>query len=205
MPEPLEKRAPTSLPIHDILSRRWSSRAYNATRPVPREQLTLLLEAARWAPSCNGDEPWRYLIWDRSRDPAGWQKAYDCLWETNRKWVQYVPVLLLSCAGSHFAATGKPNRWTQHDTGAASCSLALQGAAIGIMVHQMGGFDVEKARAAFAIPADYTPMAMIAIGYQSSPDILDPETKEKELRPRSRRALAGSFFEGGWGQGYAEG
>jgi hypothetical protein len=68
------------------------------------------------------------------------------------------------------------------------------------VVHQMGGFDAEKARAAFGIPADYTPMAMIAVGYQAAPDVLDEETKKKELAPRSRKPLGERFFEGGWGK-----
>ena len=196
----LERLAQTSRPIHELLARRWSSRAYDPKRGVTREQLTTLLEAGRWAPSCNGDEPWRYLIWDKTRDLAGWQKAFDCLSENNKKWVKNVPLLMLSCAGSNFAATGKPNRWTQHDTGAASVSIALQAAAMGLMVHQMGGYDAEKARAAFEIPAEYTPMAMIAVGYQTDPDILDEETKAKELRPRARKPVGERFFEGGWGK-----
>ncbi len=199
----LEKKATTSVPVHELFTRRWSPRVYDPQKAVTREQLAALLEAARWAPSCNGDEPWRYLIWDKSRDPAGWQKAYDCLSENNKKWVKNVPLLMLSCAGSNFEATGKPNRWTQHDTGAASVSMALQATAMGLMVHQMGGFDAEKARAAFAIPAEYTPMAMIAVGYQTTPDILDEETKAKELRPRGRKPLGEKYFEGGWGKGIA--
>ena len=197
----LEKPAQTSRPIHDLFVRRWSTRAFDASKPVGRDQLISLLEAGRWAPSCNGDEPWRYLIWDRSRDAAGFQKAFDCLSENNRKWVKNVPLLMLSCAGSNFAATGKPNRWTQHDTGAASVSMALQATALGLAYHQMGGFDAEKARAAFGIPAEYTPMAMIAVGYQAAPEVLDEETKKKELVPRSRKPLAEKFFEGGWGKG----
>ena len=198
-----DRLAQTSKPIHDLLARRWSPRAFDPNRPVSRDQLRTLLEAGRWAPSCNGDEPWRYLIWDKARDPAGWQKAFECLSENNKKWVKNVPLLMLSCAGSTFEATGKPNRWTQHDTGAASVSMALQAAAMGLIIHQMGGWDVEKARAAFAIPPEYTPMAMIAVGYQASPDILDDETKAKELRPRARKPLAERFFEGGWGKGFA--
>ena len=197
----LRKPAQTSRPIHDLLARRWSTRAFDAAKPVIREQLTTLLEAGRWALSCNGDEPWRYLVWDRARDPEGFQKAFDCLSDNNRKWVKNVPLLMLSCAGSNFAATGKPNRWTQHDTGAASLSIALQADALGLAVHQMGGFDAEKARAAFGIPVEYTPMAMIAVGYQAAPDVLDEETKKKELTPRARKPLAERFFEGGWGKG----
>ncbi len=194
-----ERRAITSVPIHDLLARRWSPRAYDVNRPVTREQLITLLEAGRWAPSCNGDEPWRYLIWDRTHDPQGWQKAFECLSENNKKWVKNVPLLMLSCAGSIFQHSGKPNRWTQHDTGMASLSIALQAIELGLIVHQMGGFDVEKARAAFTIPAEYTPMAMIAIGYQAEPDILDEDTKAKELRSRARKPLGERFFEGGWG------
>jgi nitroreductase len=199
----LDKPAQTSKPIHELLARRWSPRAFDPKRPVSREQLKVLLEAGRWAPSCNGDEPWRYLIWDRGRDPEGWQKAFDCLSDNNKKWVKNVPLLMLSCAGSIFQATGKPNRWTQHDTGAASVSMALQAVALGLIVHQMGGWDVDKARAAFDIPADYTPMAMIAVGYQAEPDTIDdPEVKKKELAPRARKPLAERFFEGGWGKPY---
>jgi nitroreductase len=196
-----ERKAVTSVPINELLARRWSPRAFDATRNVSREQLEALLEAARWAPSCNGDEPWRYLIWDRARDAEGWQKAFDCLSENNKKWVQNVPLLMLSCAGSVYDHSGKPNRYGQHDTGAASVSLALQGAALGLAVHQMGGYDAAKARASFDIPEEYTPMAMIAVGYPASPDVLDQETKAKELKPRARKPLETHFFEGAWGQG----
>jgi nitroreductase len=196
-----DRKAQTSVPIDELLARRWSLRAFDKSRGVSRAQLTALLEAARWAPSCNGDEPWRYLIWDRGRDPSGWQKAFDCLSENNKKWVQNVPLLMLSCAGSVFGHSGKPNRHAQHDTGAASVCLALQGAALGLAVHQMGGYDAAKAGAAFDIPAEYTPMAMIAVGYQASPDVLDEETRQKELKPRTRKPLETHFFEGVWGSG----
>lgn len=196
----LEKNADTSVPIHDLLSRRWSPRAFDASKPVTRVQLMALLEAARWAPSCNGDEPWRYLIWDKHRDSTGWQQAFDCLSVNNQAWVSNVPLLMLSCAGSTFGHNSKHNRYAQYDTGAASMGLALQAVALGLVMHQMGGFDAGKARAAFAIPADYTPMAMIAIGYQADPAILPDEVKARELTTRKRKPLAECFFAGGWGK-----
>ena len=199
----LEKPAITATAIHDLLAKRWSTRAFDASKPVTREQIASLLEAARWAPSCNGDEPWRYLIWNKAADAAGWQKAFDCLSAGNQAWVKNVPLLMLSCAGSKFGFNGKPNRWTQHDTGAASVSLALQAVALGFAAHQMGGFDADKARAAFAIPAEYTPMAMIAVGYQADPSVLPDDVKAKELVPRKRKPLAECFYTGGWGKPYA--
>jgi nitroreductase len=199
----LEKKAVTQTPIHDLLERRWSPRAYDNTKAVSRAQLLALLEAARWAPSCNGDEPWRYLVWNRADDAAGWQQAFDTLSENNRKWCSNVPVLMLSCAGSVFGHSGKPNRHAQHDTGMASLSLSLQAVALGLIAHQMGGFDSDKVRAAFAIPAEYTPMAMIAVGYQADPSVLPEDVKAKELLPRKRKPLGECFFAGGWGKPYA--
>ena len=190
----LEKNAITATPIHDLLTRRWSPRAFDKSKAVSRAQVNALIEAARWAP--------RYLVWNRAEDEAGWQKAFAILAEGNRKWCENVPVLMLSCAGSVFSQTGKPNRFTQHDTGMASVSLSLQAVALGLAAHQMGGFDAEKARAAFSIPAEYTPMAMIAVGYQAEPSVLPDDVKVKELTPRKRRPIGECFFAGDWGKPY---
>jgi nitroreductase len=192
------KIARTRVPIHDVIARRWSGRAFERDRPVAREQLEALLEAARWAPSCYGDEPWRYLVWDRFRDEAAWNKAFDCLGEWNRKWVKNAPVLLLATADSLFQKNGNPNRWGSHDTGAASENLCLQAVALGLMAHPMGGFEAEKIRRAFDIPARYTPLTMIAVGHPAAADILEGEYRELELAARERRPLGERFFEGGW-------
>jgi nitroreductase len=195
-----DKRAVSSVPLHDLLAARWSPRAYDRDQPVAGRDLRALLEAARWAPSCFGDEPWHYLVWDRSSDSAQWEKAYACLSEKNRSWVKNAPVLMLSVAASTYRHNGAPNRFAEHDTGAASMAIALQAVALGMMAHQMGGFDADKARATFAIPPEATPMAMIAVGYPASADVLEGELKERELAPRKRRAIEENFFAGSWGK-----
>lgn len=193
------KSATTVVPIHDIITKRWSCRAFDAARSVNREQIVALVEAARWAPSCFGDEPWRFLVWDRNTDAAAWQRAFGCLGEWNQNWVKNAPLLLLVTANSIFSKNGKPNAWGQYDSGAAAENLCLQAVAMGLMAHQMGGFDAEKVRDEFGIPAQFSCMAMIAVGYQGEETILDEELKELELAPRARTALGEHFFEGTWG------
>lgn len=199
----LEKPAATSVAIADVIARRWSPVALDPHRPVSHDQLLALLEAARWAPSCFGDEPWRYLVWDRFTDAAGWQQAFECLAEGNQIWVKNAPVLLLSVAMANFGHNNKPNRWAQHDTGAASENLCLQATALGLAAHQMGGFDPEQAKAAFNIPADHTCMAMIAVGYPGAADTLSEALQVREQAPRQRKPLAQIAFAGVWGQGIA--
>jgi len=196
-----EKPAATSVVIADVIAHRWSPRAIDPDQPVSHEHLFALLEAARWAPSCFGDEPWRYLVWDRFRDAAGWRQAFACLAEGNQVWVKNAPVLLLSVATPNFGHNNQPNRWAQHDTGAASENLCLQAAALGLVAHQMGGFDPEKAKATFNIPADHSCMAMIAVGHPGPVEVLTDALREKEQAPRERKPLAQIVFAGVWGQG----
>ncbi len=196
----MKKPAITQTPIHPLIAARWSGRAYDPAKPVSRDHLLALLEAARWAPSCYGDEPWRYVVWDREADADGWRRAFDCLAPGNQAWVKDAPLLMLSAADSLFNHNGNPNRWGQHDTGAASENLCLQAEALGLMAHQMGGFDADKARAVAGVPERFTPMAMIAVGHPADPASFSDEARERETAPRKRRALGELFFHGAWGR-----
>ncbi len=194
-----DKRAETRVPIHDLLARRWSGRAFDPDRPIKRAPLIALLEAARWSPSCYGDQPWRYIVWDRIRSELAWQRAFDCLSTGNQVWARNAPVLMLSLAMGRLSRNGKLNRWAQHDVGAASENLCLQAAAMGLLAHQMGGFDVGRVRESFAIPGECLPMAMIALGHPGPIQDLDAELRERELAVRSRLSLDECFFENRWG------
>lgn len=195
------KHARTSVPIADIIAKRWSGVAFDPDRHISDDDLISMLEAARWAPSCYGDEPWRYILWRRVNDAADWQRAFACLAESNQAWARNASVLMLAVADTHFERNGKPNRWGAYDTGAASISLCLQAASLGIMTHQMGGFDADKIRSEFAIPERFQCMAMLAAGYQLPEDKIPEEFKEREFRERQRRSLAESFYRGKWGVG----
>ncbi|MDO8962720.1 MAG: nitroreductase family protein [Methylophilus sp.] len=194
----MHKPAITQTPIHDVLANRWSPRAYDANKPVSQTQIMSLLEAARWAPSCFGDQPWRFVVCDKSSNPDAWQKAFDCLVPGNQTWAQHAPVLLLICANTLFGHNQKPNRWAPYDTGAATENLCLQATALGLAGHQMGGFDATKAQAAFAVPEQFTLMAMVTVGYATVADILPDDLRERELAPRERRPLGELFFNGVW-------
>jgi len=199
---PVSRHAVVAEPIHEIIASRWSPRAIDPDRPVSRDQITALLEAARWAPSCFGDEPWRFLVFDRASAPEDWDRAFACLAEGNQAWVRNAPLLLAAVAGSHFRHNGKPNRWAQYDTGAASENLCLQAVALGLVAHQMGGFDGGRLAETFGIPDEYTPMAMIAIGHPGNPDALPEPLREKELAPRQRQPLGEIAFAGLWSTPY---
>ncbi len=195
----MHKPAITQSPIHEIIANRWSPRAYDAHKHVSHEQIIALLEAARWAPSCFGDQPWRFIVWNKTQDAAAWQQAFDCIVPSNQTWVKDAPVLILVCADTLFGHNQTPNKWAQYDTGAAAVSLCLQATSMGLVTHQMGGFNSDKTREVFNIPAQYTPMAMLSVGYEGDANQLPEDLKARELAERKRKPLGELFFNGTWG------
>jgi len=198
----ITKTALTSVPLHDLIANRWSPRAIAANKAVSKTDLLALLEAARWSPSCYNDQPWRFVVFDKSTDLARWEMALSVLVEKNQLWAKNAPILILSVAMANFTRNGAPNRWSSYDTGAASISLSLQATALGLVVHQMGGFDASKARELFGLPEDCRPMAMLAVGYQCEMDGLADDFKAEEAAERRRNPLAEQFFAGQWGVGF---
>jgi nitroreductase len=192
------KPANTEQKIEKVLSERWSGRAFDPALTVTNEKIISLCEAARWAPSCSGDQPWRYVVWNRHQDEVSWQKVLDCLAQGNQEWAKNAPVLILAASVKTFSHNDKPNKWVGYDTGAASISLCLQASAMGLMSHQMAGFDGDKLKATFAIPADINLWAMIAIGHPAALDTLTEEELERELKARERRPLSTLFYRGDW-------
>ena len=194
----MRKPAITQVPIDKTLAERWSGRAYDASKAISSEQTIALLEAARWAPSCMGDQPWRIVVWDKNIDATAWQKAFDCLAPSNQTWVQHAPLLVLICADTLFSKNAQPNRWAEYDTGAAAQNLCLQATSMGLMAHQLGGFDAEKTREVFSIPAQFTLMAMISVGHPVSESAIPEDLLARETAERSRRALGELFYQGAW-------
>lgn len=195
-----DKKIDTQEKIDDLLAKRWSGRAYDVNRQVSQQDIISLLEAARWAPSCYGDEPWRYIVCDKSTNKVAWDRAFSCLAEGNQSWAVNAPVLILALANTIFSHNDSDNRWAQYDTGAATMSLCIQASSLGLMVHQMGGFSAEKAAEIFSIPEQYTSMAMMTVGYQLPEDKIIGEMMERESSARKRNSLAEQFFDGEWGK-----
>jgi nitroreductase len=193
----MKNPAPVDHPIADLLVQRWSPRAF-ADRPVDAAVLRQLFEAARWAASCFGDQPWHYLVATREK-PEEFQKMLACLVEPNQMWAKNSPVLAISVARATRAKDGSPNVHAWHDVGAASALLSIEATDLGLFVHQMGGFDPHRARETYGIPAGYDAVAAMAIGYPGDPASLPEHLRTRESAPRTRKALSEFVFSGNWG------
>ncbi len=183
---PTGKTADTTSALHPLLAERWSPRAFDAAHSVNDAQLTTLLEAARWAPSANNSQPWRFVV-----APRG-SAAHDALFATlmpgNKIWAGAASALILVAAQTVDDA-GAARPFAAYDAGQAVAALVTQAHAEGLSVHQMGGFDRPAAAEAFGMPESVRPLVVIAVGRRDADVVLPEPFADRELAPRTRLPL----------------
>lgn len=179
--------------LADIFIKRHSGTNFEC-RPLNRDQIIALIQSARWTPSSYNDQPWNFIFCDRYSHPDSYAKAIDSIY--GQEWVENAPLLIISVVRPEFRYNQKENAWAQYDTGAAALSISLQAAELGLMSHQIGGFDPETIQKEFHLPNGYQPLSIIAVGYEAAP--LDVNEEEKRIR----RPEEENFFFGDWGQNF---
>ena len=190
--------------VLDVIRRRWSPRAFDASRGVARGDLLRLFEAARWAPSSDNEQPWRFVVADRERAPEMHRALMGTLVGKNPAWAGAAPVLVLIAVRLTVERSEAVNPMGWYDTGQAVSLLTMQATAMGLSIRQMAGFDREKAREVCGVPPPFEPGVMMAIGYAGDPDsLVHDKHKEAERKPRERRPLGDFTFDGLWGKPFA--
>ncbi len=193
-----KRPAPAAVPIHDLISHRWSPRAFDP-RPVEKEKLRGLFEAARWASSSYNAQPWHYIVATKD-DPENYAKVLSTFVEFNQSWAKNAPVVAISVASHKMPHDGSQNRHAFHDVGQASANLSLEATSLGLQVHQMAGIDPEKARQVFGIPEHFEAVAGIALGYPGDPMTLpEGRLRDGETGARQRKEASSFVYTGKWG------
>ena len=189
-----KKSTPTDTPISLLLAARWSSLAFDPS-PLTDAEVAALFEAARWAPSCYNEQPWRYVY--AQKNDAG-RDAIESLLMDGNSWAKNASVLIVGFAKSTFERNNKPNAYHLHDTGAASLQLVLQATHMGLVSHQMAGFAADTANTVLGVPADFVPTSMIAIGHAGIVSDLAEDLQTRENAMRTRKPYATFAFRERW-------
>jgi nitroreductase len=178
--------------VEPLLVARWSPRAMSG-ESLTNDEILTLFEAARWAPSTYNEQEWRFLY--AQRETPQWPTFFDLLVEGNQAWCRQAALLVVVLAHKVFTKNGKPNPVHLFDSGCAFENLALQGTAMGLVVHGMQGFDYDKARTALNVPDDYAVAAMFAAGRPGDPNDLPQHLKERD-KPTDRKPVKEIICEG---------
>ncbi|MDQ3100697.1 MAG: nitroreductase family protein [Bacteroidota bacterium] len=189
--------ARSELPVHPLINERYSPRAFSE-RDITNDELVLLFEAARWAPSSLNEQPWRFVIVRKGE--KGHSAMLEAMNVSNRTWADKAPVVLLSLTRITLERSGIPNPHARHDLGLAVAQLTVQATSLGIGLHQLGGIDAEKARNSFNVPPEYDVVSMLVLGFHGDPADLPELLRDRELRRSTRKPLDDLLHYGSFGQ-----
>ncbi|MRX43603.1 nitroreductase family protein [Agromyces kandeliae] len=180
------RHAPTDAPLIAPLVERWSPRAYDPTAELSDDTIRTLLEAARWAPSANNVQPWRFIV--ARRGTPAFAAVHDALMGFNQAWADSAAALIVNVAET-VDETGAPRRWATYDLGQAVAYMSLQAQHDGLHTHQMGGFDADRLAEAFGLGAGLEVISVSAVGKLGDAAALPEPLREREVAPRSRKPL----------------
>ncbi|MEE8204531.1 MAG: nitroreductase family protein [Dehalococcoidales bacterium] len=166
--------------VLEAIRGRRSTRSYQAT-PVSDEDLGLVLEAARWAPSWANTQCWRFIV---VRDRAVKAQLADML-KANRaaRGVRQAPLLIVACAqlGQSGYFDGQPatdkGDWYMYDAALAMQNLALAAHSLGLATVHIGRFDGRAAAAILAVPPGFAVVSMTPLGYPD--EVAEPPPRQE--------------------------
>jgi len=180
-------KAETSVPVHEIIATRRSPRSFNETATINNDDLTAILEAARWAPSAFNGQPWRFFVGKRGDEVFG--QILSTLGDFNKSWAKNSSALIL-VAGKTVKGDGSIHADYQYDCGLAVAQLVVETHHRGLIAHQMTGFDKAVAQEVLSIAAELIPVVVIAVGTQDAPEKLAGPLLEREIAKRERLPLS---------------
>lgn len=183
----MDKKATTEYPIMAELESRWSPRAFDPGYNISQQELGSLVEAARWAPSSSNSQPWSFVV--GVRGDQTFQTVFDTLASGNQVWAGSASALIVNVVETE-NAEGKALSHSAYDVGQAAAHLSVQATHLGLIVHQMGGFDPEALRNALGLEPRFTPFVVMAIGRIGDPNDLPDAVREREVQPRVRKPLS---------------
>ena len=190
-----DRRAATSVPINPVLAARWSPRAFDPSAVLTSEQITALLEAARWAATWGDRQPVRFIVGIRGDET--FTKVGDQLKRGN-SYAKLAGALILVCTDE--GPDEKTVLYAAVDAGAAIAQLTVEAFSRGLIAHPMAGFNADGVRTVFDLPDEVRPVAVVAVGSLGDYADVDPKVIERDARGRRRLPLDDVAFAEAWGR-----
>ncbi|MBN1979734.1 MAG: nitroreductase family protein [Anaerolineae bacterium] len=179
-----------------LLNARKATRAIDE-RSVEPEKVGAILEAARLAPSCMNNQPWRFLV---LTGPEALARGREALSGGNT-WAKTAPVLVFGYSRPDWDCQSSDERdYYLFDLGLAVENIMLQATELGLVARPMAGFSPRGVKEAFGFPEEIKVVIAIAIGYEGDLSTLDERKRATSLAPRVRKPMEEIVHFNTWGK-----
>jgi nitroreductase len=155
---------------------------FDEAHELRHDEVALLLEAARWAPSAGNSQPWSFVV--GRRGDAVHERLVERLYPSSRRWAPTAALLVANLSHRLVESTDwEFSEFAHYDLGQAVAHLTLQAQATGLGVRQFRAFDREGLAADFGVPAHWEITSMAAIG-RPDPGVAPPSADDSPTRQR---------------------
>jgi nitroreductase len=162
---------------------------------VDKHQLHVLIEAARWAPSCFNNQSWHYVFVAKDH---GTRSALESALSLGNGWAKKAPYLVAVGADPTQDCQTNKLPYYAYDAGLSVMSLVIEAEHQGLRVHQMAGWNEGQVKRALGFPDHYRVIVLFALGYEADVknlwDKLTDKVKTKLTKPRERKPYEANFF-----------
>ena len=160
-------------------------RAYRALTPIPitPDLVNELASAARLAPSCFNNQPWRFVF---VSDKKRLSEMFAVLSEGNA-WARNASLIVAAFSRQEDDCVIRDRIYHQFDVGMATGFLILRATEMGLVAHPIAGFSPGKTREILGIPKEYKVITLVIIGKKSernTPEMTEKQKKTEKRRPR---------------------
>lgn len=140
-------------------------RAYRSLEPVDitDEMVRDLATHADLAPSCNNNQPWRFVF---VRDPGQLAKVHAALTKSN-KWIELASMIVAVFSRAGEDCNVKERVYHQFDTGMGTAFLILRATELGLVAHPVAGYDEAAVKQALGVPENYQIITLVNVGRHS--------------------------------------
>ena len=153
-----------------LMKSRRSVRRY-LPDPVPDEMLQQILEAGRWAPSANNQQPWAFIVVqdEEIRQQVAQHATY---YLARHARVEEAPLLIVLCGQV------RSRKHMRGDVGMAGMQMMLQAKALGLGTCWIDGLERDEISKILRIPDYLEIVGLITVGF---PAETPPDTPRKPL------------------------
>ena len=171
-----------------IMKQIEARRAFRAldSRPIGKDVLARLVQAAHLAPSFANIQSWRIVV---VADPARLDALKAALSGGNY-WAKKAPAIAAFVTSPEWDGRLEGGReYAFFDLGQAAMAFQLQAVEEGLVAHPIAGFDSRVAKQALGIPETAVLETLVILGYPGDPSGLNEKHLAAETSPRARKPI----------------
>jgi nitroreductase len=175
--------------LHPLLAGRWSPTKFDPAHEIAQDEIEVLLQAARWAPSAGNSQPWAFIVGRRGTTEHARLARH--LAGSAAAWAPSASLLIANLSHRFVEDTDwEFSEFSVYDLGQAVAHMSIQAQALGLHMRQFRAFNRDDIAKEFAVPEHWEVTTLAAIG-RAAPGSGSSAVLDDMVEPpiRARRSL----------------